>query len=298
MTLVLAKIIKSRIFILSDTKISSNTSKAQLQSGVIKTALLSPHVAVSFSNSYELASRDIEHFAKTRSPRIFTDVVKFFEASSAATNNQYILAFATGVLVKISDGQSSRVVSKTAWIGDWSGFERFRAYESGRPSGRDSRLWEMSTMGTVPNAPFDHETVSRIVSCFELTVEDPEIDSVGGFVPILTNVNGEFRFMMRSKLFFDGISSVLGPSGNQIMSASGEENRSYRYSALATSQSGITAVAFFYPAANIGYVFFCKRGSLVADQCEIVKANSSDDFLHRAEQIAQVRFEIFETRHA
>src|SRR6201999_3687042 len=61
----------------------------------------------------------------------FVETVQFFEASSAETENDYILAFASPPrLVKIANGKRINSVSPTVWIGDKLAYERFREYQS------------------------------------------------------------------------------------------------------------------------------------------------------------------------
>src|ERR1700722_10009763 len=94
MTLVVARIVGERIAIVSDTLLTRQGQPLPPQQGVIKSCMLPGDICVSFANSPDLAGRDFAIFAE-RFPdgAAFAEVIAFFERSSRATGNDYIVAF-------------------------------------------------------------------------------------------------------------------------------------------------------------------------------------------------------------
>src|SRR3984893_8477428 len=120
MTLAAARIRGDRIAIACDTRISSSGTPLTIHGGVVKSCIINCSICVAFSNSPELAERDIRAFVRkfgNSSP--FGPVVEFFEQSSRDTGNDYIVAFASSPrIVKIADGKRLASAASTLWIGD------------------------------------------------------------------------------------------------------------------------------------------------------------------------------------
>lgn len=120
----------------------------------------------------------------------------FFEASNAATNNDYLLAFADTVkIITIHDGRRIRELSKTHWIGDQQAYKRFRDYEHHR-----GRQYEQ---GRAVNAALfaDEMTgspASDLYSVMRNVLLNRDVPSVGGFVTVLSNRDIGFRFSVYS----------------------------------------------------------------------------------------------------
>ena len=127
MTLAVARIVGERIGIAADTLLTEHDKPLPHSRGVIKSCMLPGHICVTFSNSPDLAARDFEHFARSYPRGVgFAETISFFENSSAATGNDYLLAFSrTPHIVKIAEGRRVNTASKTLWIGDHAAFEKF-----------------------------------------------------------------------------------------------------------------------------------------------------------------------------
>ena len=134
MTLVVARVEKGRRAIAADTMLSQHGTSLPIQKWVLKSICLPGGICVSYSGSPELAARAFQDF-RERYPQgaNYTLTMAFFEASNAATNNDYLLAFADTVkIITIHDGRRIRELSKTHWIGDQQAYKRFRDYEHHR----------------------------------------------------------------------------------------------------------------------------------------------------------------------
>ena len=118
--------------IAADTMLTEHNKPLPFQNGVVKSCMLPGDLCVSFSNSPDTAERAFKEFA-TKYPNGtgYGEVIGFFEQSSEATGNDYLVAFANPArLVKIAHGKCSKSLSKTQWIGDQEAYSRFREYEA------------------------------------------------------------------------------------------------------------------------------------------------------------------------
>jgi hypothetical protein len=247
MTFVLCKIIKSRVFIFADTRVTEHAVSLPPEQGLIKTSFLSPQVAISFSQSPDLAARDIKLLGEQYKGCFgYSDALNFFSKSSSDTNNDYILVFLNPLrILKISSGVANRTLSGELWIGDQAARTRYLEYANKKRKGAD--IWKMHTWSHIDNSQ-DSEKFSRIFAPFQSTLEDPEIISAGNFYTVATNVGAEFKFMAFATIYFDN----FGP--NPMTPTSGE-NFEYRFSVLAPMQSGVNACAFDYPTRREGICF-------------------------------------------
>jgi hypothetical protein len=186
MTLVVARVEKGRLAVAADEM------SLPMQEWQLKSICLPGGICTSYSGSPELATKAFREF-RERYPRgaNYAATVAFFEASSATTNNDYIVAFADAAkLVTIRDGRRMSGVSKTHWIADKDGYERFREYEHRRRRQHDQ--------GRAVNAALfaDEMTgspASDLYSTMRNVVRDRNVPSVGGFVTVLSNRDIGFR---------------------------------------------------------------------------------------------------------
>ena len=114
MTLVVARVEKGRLAIAADTMLSQHGTSLPMQKWVLKSICLPGGICVSYSGLPELAARAFQDF-RERYPQgaNYALTTAFFEASSAATNNDYILAFADTVkIITIRDGRRIRGCQK------------------------------------------------------------------------------------------------------------------------------------------------------------------------------------------
>ena len=114
MTLVVGRTSGRRVAIVSDTQIVEHDIPLPIQDGILKSYMLPGGISVSFSNSPELAAKDLKKFIlEYPNGASFETVVSFFETASAASGNEYLVAFAkTAKLIKIIDGKRIRSIAK------------------------------------------------------------------------------------------------------------------------------------------------------------------------------------------
>jgi len=201
-TLVVARNDKGRIAIAADTRVTEHGSPLSVQRGTIKSCLLPGEVCVSFSNSPVTAVHAFKKFiSKYPNGTGYSDVLSFFEQSSAETGNDYLIAFSRNPRIdKVVDGERVHSMVKTAWIGDKLAYERFREYEAKhRPN-----IEHPSAMNAVYFADeLHHSSASDLYSTMRNIVVDPTIPSVGGFVSVASNRDNGFRFSVYSDMLFD-----------------------------------------------------------------------------------------------
>ncbi len=259
MTLVVARVEKGRLSIAADTMVSAHGTSLAMQAWVLKSICLPGAICVSYSGSPELAAKAFQDF-RQRYPRgaNYRSTVALFEASSLATNNDYIVAFAeTAKLVTIRDGSRTSGLSKTHWIGAKDAYERFREYEHHR-----GRQYEQ---GRAVNAALfaDEMTgspASDLYSVMRNVVLDPDVPSVGGFVTVLSNRDSSFRFAAYSDVLLDwpmelDQKQVLQLTDKFDLRASGE-NDGYSISQISPGYYNMNAVAFYVLKGRLLVAFY------------------------------------------
>jgi len=260
MTLVVARVEDHRLAIAADTLITAQGAPLPISAWALKSICLPGSICVSYSGSPELATKAFQQF-RERYPQgaKFADTVAFFEASSADTNNDYIVAFAVPPkLVTVRDGRRTAGLSKTHWIGDKDAFNRFRQYEQQR-----GRQYEH---GRALNAALfaDEMTgspASDLYSIMRNLVLDRQVSSVGGFVTVLSNRDVGFRFSVYSDVLLDwpmelGEGRVLQLADKFDLRATNENDR-YSISQISSGYYNMNAVAFYVLKGRL-LVAFCE----------------------------------------
>jgi len=272
LTLIVARNLRGRIAIASDTMLTEHGRTLAPQERVIKSCMLPGGLCASFSNSPELAARDFAAFAE-RYPRGagFADAVAFFQSSSAETGNDYILAFSQPPkLVKIADGRRAPGTAATQWIGDRAPYERFREYEANHRRKTES--------GRAINAvlfadEMEGSPASDLYSTMRHVIADREVASTGGFVCAMSNRGSHFRHSVYSDMLFnwpeaEGEDFVLALEDQIDFGAAGE-NAGYAVCQISTGFLGMNATGFHLVKARKLFLFHGKRNGL-ADKCIVL----------------------------
>lgn len=280
-TLVVARNLRGRIAIVSDTMLTEHGRALPHQQGIIKSSMLPGGLCVSFANSPELAARDFKKFsAKNPQGASFADAVTFFEQSSSNTGNDYILAFSSSPrLVKISDGKRMPSVAETQWIGDASAYTRFREYES-------KQLKKMES-GRAINAvlfadEIDGSPASDLYSTMRHIIADPKINSAGGFACVVSSRGEHFRHSVYSDMLYnwpekEGDDFILTLEDQIEFGASGE-NSGYAIAQISTGFLGMNVVAFYLLKGRKLFVF---HGDVigVSDKCLVLTDVAPSDIV-------------------
>lgn len=274
MTLVVGRVVGSRVSIAADTLLTGPGGQPlPFQNGVIKSCMLPGELCVSFSNSPVTAGRAFKEFAETYPKGTsFVVVVKFFAASSKATGNDYLVAFANPArIIKIADGKRVESVSKTQWIGDHAAYARFRSYET-----RTQRRLEH---GRAVNAvvfadDLQNSPASDLFSTMRNVVADPAIPSAGGFVSVVSNFDNGFRFSAYSDMLYDWPSEKTADYdlalSDAIAFTSTEENASFAVAQVSPGFMSLNHVAFYFTKARKLFLFHGLPYGL-ADQCQVFR---------------------------
>jgi hypothetical protein len=270
-TLVVARCEKSRIAIAADTLVSAHDVPLPLTSGVVKSCCLPGYICVSFSGSPELAEKAFAKFV-TSFPRgaNFEATVVFFEASSAATNNDYIIAFGNSTkLVTIRDGRRTSGLSKTHWIGDKDAYEKFREYEHRR---RDRYEHKRAVNAALFADEMAGSPASDLHGVMRNVVQDRELSTVGGFVTVLSNRDIGFRYSVYSDVLLDWPKELADGRTLQLtdkfdLSASGENDR-FSVSQISPGYYNMNIVAFYVLKGKLLVVFHGVNNG-IANQCSV-----------------------------
>lgn len=271
MTLVVGRIKGPRIAIAADTMLTEHDKPLPFQHGVVKSCMLPGDICVSFANSPDTARRAFELFVQTYpNGTKYPDVVEFFEQSSNATGNDYLIAFTNPPrLVKITHGRYIRSISKTQWIGDQKAYSRFREYEA--------RTHPRPEQGRAINAVLFADEMkdcpaSDLFSAMRNIVSNRSIASVGGFVSVISNRENGFRFSAYSDMLFDwpkdkpeDYSLALT---DRIAFTATDENASFAIVQISPGFMNLNLVAFYFTKAEKLFFFYGKNNGL-ADQCQV-----------------------------
>jgi len=259
MTLIVARLHKGRIAVVADTQLTKHDMALPPQCGVIKTCFLPGNLCVSSSNSPELAEKAFKRFCEQYPEgAAFVDVVKFFEASSADTENEYILAFPNPAkLVKIVDGRRIHSMAPTVWIGDKQAYERFREYEThSRPFPQHGRAINSALfMDEV-----DGSSASDLYSAMRNVILDHEIASVGGFAYAVSSRGNGFRQSVYCDVLQDwpvdvGADFKLDRNNPINLRASGE-NLSCSVAQISPGFIGVNLTGFYLIKARKLFFFY------------------------------------------
>lgn len=221
--------------------------------------MLPGNVCVSFSNSPVTAERDFKVFvARYPNGAGYANVVSFFEQSSAKTGNDYLIAFSDNPrIVKITDGKRVQSIAKTAWIGDKAAYERFREYE----------LRERLNIehGRAMNAVIFADELkdlpaSDLYSAMRGVVADRSVSTVGGFVSVISNRDGGFRFSVYSDMLYDWPNEKPDDykinNVDPITLTSSQENLRYSVAQMSPEYLSLNIVAFYFAKGKTLFVFY------------------------------------------
>jgi hypothetical protein len=235
-----------------------------MRAGVLKSICLPGGICVSYSGSPELAAKAFQGFRESYPQGAnYASTVEFFEASSVATNNDYIVAF-SGIakLVTIRDGHHISGLSKTHWIGARDAYERFREYE------HPSHLYEhgRAVNGTLFADEMTGSPASDLYTVMRNVVLDRDVPSVGGFVTVLSNRDIGFRFSVYSDVLFDwpmglDVSQIVQYTDKFDLWASGE-NHGFSISQISPGYYDMNAVAFYILSGRLLVVFYEIEGGM------------------------------------
>lgn len=271
MTLVVARCEKGRIAIAADTLLSAHDAPLSLTTGVVKSCCLPGYICVSFSGSPELAERAFQDFTRAFPQGTnFETTVAFFESSSSATNNDYIIAFGHNPrLVTIRDGHRTSGISKTHWIGDKDAYEKFREYDHRK---RDRYEHERAVNAAVFADEMSGSPASDLHGIMRNVVQDRELKTVGGFVTLLSNRDIGFRYSVYSDVLLDWPKELVGGRTLQLtdkfdLRASGENDR-FSISQISPGYYNMNIVAFYVLKGRLLFVFY-GRDNGIANQCSV-----------------------------
>lgn len=242
----------------SDTQLTEHDVRLPIHKGVVKTYILPGGICVSFANSPELAVMDFQRFA-TAYPQgaNFGNAISFFEAASAKSGNDYLIAFARQAkLAKIVDGQRMPSTARTQWIGDNAAYQRFREYEAKARRGFEA--------GRAVNAVLFADEIAKspasdLYSTMRHVIADPQITSVGGFAYVLSDRLVTFRQSVYCDMLFDWPSVEVEDFALQLtdpidFGASGE-NRGFAIAQASPGYLNLNIAAFYSLSGRKVFVF-------------------------------------------
>lgn len=271
MTLVVGRLIGARLAIVADTMLTEHGRPLPFQMGVVKSCMLPGDLCVSFSNSPVTAGRAFSEFAVRYPKGIgFEDAVAFFEGSSEATGNDYLVAAANPArLVKIADGKRVESSSNTLWVGDYDAYLRFRETEA--------KLLKRAEQGRAINAvlfadEMEASPASELFSTMRNITADPALSTVGGFVSVIGNRDNGFRYSSYSDMLFDWPSGKAADYDlkleDPIAFTSTGENASFAVAQISPGFMGCNFTAFYFVTGKKLFLFYGANNGL-PDRCQV-----------------------------
>jgi hypothetical protein len=289
MSLIVARIRGERIALVSDTRVSRPGEQLPVDQGVIKTCIINGSICVAFSNSPELAERDILQFAgRFDELSGFAKTIGYFERSSRSTGNDYIVAFAKPPkIVKICDGHRLETVSRTLWIGDVDAYKAFRKYESSQ----HDRIERGRAINAVIFADeIEGSPASDLYSSMRHVLGDRSISSVGGFASVISSRPEGFRYSVYSDMLYDWPTGrdndyLLSLNDKWRFGASGE-NENYSVAQLSPGYVGANCVAFYFVNSQSLFLFFGQQNG-PSHKCRVMHGISPDAVVKTLGELCQ-----------
>jgi hypothetical protein len=295
-TLVVARNEKGRIAIAADTRVTEHDSPLPIQRGTIKSCMLPGDVCVSFSNSPVTAEHAFKMFiSKYPNGTGYSDVMSFFEQSSAQTGNDYLIAFSRNPRIeKVVDGKRVHSIAKTVWIGDKSAYERFREYDAKRRP----NIEHPHAMNAVYFADeLKNSPASDLYSTMRNIVADHSIPSVGGFVSVVHNRDNGFRFSVYSDMLFDWprekTEEYLTNLNDPITLESSGENLRYSVAQISPGYMSMNLVAFYYVKGKILYLFYGEMDNNyygLASKCHVTNGVEPNELQEKLTQVIDAKW--------
>lgn len=277
MTLVVAKIEGERIAIAADTMVTAHDKPLPVQEGTIKSCMLPGNICVSFCNSPDTAGRAFRAYAiKYPTGTDFSNTLNFFEESSKETGNDYLVAFASPAkLIKIKDGERIKSISTMQWIGDQAAYSLFREYAAGK-------IKKPQTGRAINAVIFADELegspASDLFSAMRYVAIDTSSSSVGGFISVVSNRDGAFRYSVYSDMLYDWPETkderYNFQHKDRIDFQVSGENAKYAVAQISSGFLSLNLVAFYYTKARKLFLFYGRANSL-PDQCHVFQEVSS-----------------------
>ncbi|MDN4031370.1 hypothetical protein [Chryseobacterium gambrini] len=245
MTLVVAKIIKDDIQIISDTKITDiYLGTEHPLKGQLKTIILTPFITLSFSGNPEYAKDILKLFYSGKILNIQTLLIKCLEKNKESKDQTHFLicSYTQNIpsIFKISNYQIEQNL-KNAWIGDKIGFNKYQEY--------------YHTSESIPD-------FERMENAFNSVIKNNAIETIGDFT---IRVQNETDSITNSIKFFNyqiNRINLFGPyefesNDNVVIIKAATANKGgYGISFLRSLNPQIPAFAIFFNVGKFGLLFF------------------------------------------
>lgn len=245
MTLIIAKIVKDDIQIISDTKITDiYLGTEHPLKGQLKTIILTPFITLSFSGNPEYAQDILKLFYSRQISNIQTLIIKCLEKNRESGDQTHFLVcnYNQNIpsIFKIANYQIEQNL-KNAWIGDKIGFNKYQEYYHTSESITDFQ---------------------RMENAFDNVVKNDTIETIGDFT---IRVQNELDSKTNSIKFFNyqiNRINLFGPyefenNGNGIIIKTAMAKKGgYGISFLRSLNPQVPAFAIFFNVGKLGLLFF------------------------------------------
>lgn len=190
MSLIIARKDESKIYIVSDTKLTSPTGQVfnkgqQVSAGetVIKTTIINPYSCISFAGNVSFAEAALKSVSGNESVQEITSKLLANHISSdiAVEYIYTVIENSTPLLFEVKAGACTQV--ENAWIGSQPAFARFQAYILG-----ENKKIRKRNFLSVTNADAG-DLLQRMTEAMDGVIEDEDLPEVAGF---------------KIKVFYDG----------------------------------------------------------------------------------------------
>lgn len=244
MTLIVSRIEKNQIKIISDSKITDkNAVRNNPLTGNLKSFILTPQISVSFAGNVHYAEKFLSlYFSKKI--KTFEELKFYCLALNNESNNKTDFIIASLVnkptLHKISNRKISDNLQNT-WIGDKLGFEKYQE--------------------AFHNKQSEKKVFSKMTSAFEKVIADEKIESISDFQIAIDTVYHEktnaYFFIYAMKMSMNIVPQTIKIKANEFnpILFGGPEIGGFGSSYLRSIDFLKPAVAIHFPQGKFGILF-------------------------------------------
>lgn len=204
MSLIVAKLIKNKVIVCSDTKLSSNSfDENNPKDGTVKTIILTNNIAICFAGKVYFAEIALKEIGSLNNfDEIKNILLSYHLDSNQETDFICILGSSSPELFEIKSGKCTSVL--VSWIGSYEGYKVYQEtfLES---KGTDISRFNGVSLSLLKIPDTDDKIFTQLFkksfSAIKSVIDDGKIVEVGGFAIMLTYYKGSFQFESYTESF-------------------------------------------------------------------------------------------------
>lgn len=191
MSLVVVEATENGPRIVSDTRVTFESSRPSFKTGTLKAIVVSRTAAICFAGDVVAGLDGVRHFAKRILVGATLDEL-LLELQARTANSTRVAEFLVAIagekptISRVRGGTVERNLH-SAWIGDQCAFEHFQAERLKPVTGFQLEMMKQLTSG--------QRAISILGQAMEAVIADPDIPSVNDFCVRIAATNGEFNYL-------------------------------------------------------------------------------------------------------